>query len=601
MVYVIDKPETTKCFQQKYVYPGKDQWIAIQKCVVEFIQTKRYMYNGGWSIHYFLAQIDENLKIYDENDICDTTDFDMFGPTPCEDLVGLAQHLKNNIPDMNFTVNNGLHPNQYTVGINYLGVKLVDWIYITPVVYDFVPSITYKSGITTLHPLIELLRQYNMLSNMFLMAPDKDMDKVLFRIDMLEKHALIPWIREKGFAIPKKSESAIVKMTGKNVKNSSGGSSVLVPVPLTLSSAAVAVPSTTMPKKPQQQLKNPNKNTPSQQSPSNNSTTDSILVEALALQHNIDTLWVKAQKYVCYVGYRAFIDHVSMPHHNHVFYPIDCALHDAVFGKCFVNLLSFVRTQMQNLMLNPKDVQITGHISFIGVIGPLYNGWIEIAHRGLTIFRLFSLATPVHVTNPTTRVCSYFFNMAHMMWWSLYLKFIGRSKDEVDVFYTMTCLAYLAYLKNKTSDPFILRIQREYAVGVMPARNFYMMSNMLRAYGNGFKYSVVKKQEENVKKNNVVVIDIKKNTNNITNNKNHNNHNNHHNHHRDERQKGECDYKVYDGRVLFTFDVASKPHKMPELPFLYARLIQSSKSKSDDHESKANRHQNNKHKSKRKM
>ena len=196
-LYKIDRDVETKCFQLKNIYPGYELRETLIKTIREFVSSRPHIYNGGWAIHKFLEMIDPKLRIYNENDICEMTDFDLFGVDVIDELIHLGYKLKKEVPEMSYTVNNGVHTNQFTIGVNFLGQKLVDWIHVPKSVFDKLPIIKYRDGSICVHPKIELLRHYYVLSDFFSVSPDKDINKLLKRINLLEKYVLIPWLKEE--------------------------------------------------------------------------------------------------------------------------------------------------------------------------------------------------------------------------------------------------------------------------------------------------------------------------------------------------------------------------------------------------------------------
>ena len=492
--YIVDRAEDTPCFQQKYVFPGKDTWEKLEKLISKFVKQRRYMYNGGWAIHHFLKSLGLGLQIYDENNICEITDFDMFGPSPGEDLIALGEFLQAHLPDMTFNINNGMHPNQYIIMVNFLGAKLVDWIYISPRVYKSIPTVTYEDGVVCLHPMVELLRQYNMLSNMFLMAPDKDISKALKRIALLEKYAMQPWMKENKLWDARMLRADIFMKYPVD-----GGK------------------------------------------------------EAHDLQQMLLTSWFTEQKYVCKVGHVAFIEHNkfngtlgSTASHG-----LEFVVHDAVFGKCVNSLLNAIKKVDS---VDMKRIDVVLHEAFIGVIGPLYNGWIECKIDGVAFCRLYSLATPVHVVGDLERVCSYFFNMSHMMWRALYLRYL-KNESEAKFYDMMVARTYKSYMRHSRDKMFLLELKKETAVGVLPVRNFYMMNNLMRSQGMGVKYSVDKKSKQAGK-------DGKDG--------------------KDGKKQKAIDFKYnhFEGRAIFKQALDRvKGHALPQLPYLYGRIVSKNESK----------------------
>lgn len=486
--YSIERDEDTKCFQQKYVYPGVEKWDQMQKEITAFIKTRKYMFNGGWAIHHFLKSLNKGLIIYDENDICDTTDFDMFGPSPAEDLIKLGEHLKAKIPEMTFTVNNGMHPNQYVVLVNFMGLKLVDWIYISPKVYKFVPSITYKDGVTCLHPRVELLRQYNMLSNLYLIAPDKDFNKALKRISLLEQYAFEPWIKEANLWDARKNNT-----TYKN----------FVEYPL-------------------------NKNIKADKT------------QCIQLQSQLNKEWFSQQKYVAKLGQAAFLELVGSK--KPVSYiGLEYVVHDAVFQKCTVNLIQYLKNICKAQNINQERIDLVQYEPFIAVIGPMYNGWLDVKIDDVVLCRLYSLATPVHMYDMSSKTSSYFFNMAHMMWRSLYLNYM-RQSQEYTFYDAMVSTLYKSYTRTPKAKQFVLNMNKESTLGVIPVRNFYMVSNLLRFQKIGFFRQVIDNKVGEVQKKKIDT-------------------------------NPEYYYKSYEGKIVSRTYLSRCHKKLPDLPYLYQRMV----------------------------
>lgn len=498
-MYEIERSEDTKCFQQKYIFPGEEKWEQIKEQISSFIKTTQYMYNGGWAIHHFLTSLDNGLKIYNEDDICDSTDFDMFGPSPVEDLIKLGEVLRKQFPDMTFNINNGMHPNQYTILINFLGTKLVDWIYISPRVYKHIPSITYKNGVTCIHPRIELLRQYNMLSNIYLMAPDKDFNKAMKRIELLEKYAMIPWLKENDLWDLRKLKSLISLKITKSF----------------------------------------------------NTDTVKDYENIVKIQNDIVSEWNKNQKYVSKLGHTVFNEVYKFNHQN-TYSLLEFVVHDAVFSKALGSMIQFLKLKCKDYDISFDTIDISQHETFIGVIGPLYNGWVDFKVKDVLLCRLYSLGTPVHMYDIENRLCSYFFNMAHMMWRSLYSSYMDN-KSEKEIYDVMVAYSFKKYLTHPDEKLYILNMKKESTLGIIPSRNFYMVNNLLRKQGIGFFRFMI--DGVNEKKN------------------------------KSKLKKEDFFYKNYDGKITFRTTLAKiKNNRLPDLNYLYERI----KSKVKDTNNKDN-------------
>lgn len=517
IMYDVVREEETKCFQQKFVYPGQEKWEEVKKEIVAFLKNRKYMYNGGWSIHHFLKSLNLGLTVYNEDDICDSTDFDMFGPSPVEDLIQLGEHLKSKLPELTFTINNGMHPNQYIIMVNFMGAKLVDWIYISPKVYKHVPSITYANGVTCLHPRAELMRQYNMLSNLYLMAPDKDVSKALKRISLLEKYSMEPWIREMQMwdlrKLSKIDFQAYPRM------NTTGATHEL----------------------------------------------------RCFVQSRLASAWFQTQKYVAKVGHLAFLDITDALNVKSIkassstkrssskagknsdvadtlsqLKNIEFVVHDAVFDKCVTSLIQYMRTLCKEYSIKQDIVDFVQYEPFLAVVGPLYNGWVEIKVDGVVVLRMYSLATPVHMFDVKTKVASYFFNMAHMMWRSLYLTYV-RDDKQARFFDAMVATLYKLYTKHPSAKAFQLNLTKELTLGIIPVRNFYMVNNLLRSKKIGFFKHIVDNKIAPTNKQGAADTEPKN-----------------------------FFYRDFEGKVLSrTYLSRIKGNRLGDLPYLYERMVKT--------------------------
>jgi hypothetical protein len=501
--YEISQAMETKCFQQKYVYPGFPVWEKVMVCIAKFIRQRKHIYNGGWGIHYFLKSIDPELIIYDESDLCDASDFDLFGPSPATDLYDLGRLLRRQVPDLNFTIGSGMHPNQYTISVNFMGSKLVDWIYLSPKLFAFLPSATYANGVVGLHPIVELMRHFFLLSNIFLLPPDKDLQKVVKRVRLLETHAFAPWLKDKKLWTP---------------SDLAGARATVVDMPYPLEGKAAV---------------------------------------ACVFQKGLRTEWVPSFDHACIVGQLAYLEHDSqaVPKTDR-FVSMHVAVHDASFVKCMTSVASHLRAACAKAGIDPAHVKFVGRNAFMGVVGPLYNGWVECQYLDTTFLGVYSLASPVHVSNRKTKCCSYFFNMAHMLWWTLYLAFNKRSVEAM-LFTQMVGLTYGGYRMRPKDDLYTVHVDRAHAIGVLPVRNFYMMNNMMRAQNMAFKYTLDKKTDPSPRKAG--------NASNASAGEN------------KVKAFGEYDYgyKDYEGQVIFTRKLSDTPRgwdDAPPLPYLYGRI-----------------------------
>lgn len=403
--YKLTMDEETSCFQSKYVFPGEGVQKRMLDVIKDYVRSKKHIYNGGWAIHKFLDSISHEKKIYNEDNICEMADVDVYGVDVVSDLVGLGKALKHAFPEMNFLVNNGVHPNQYFVSINFLGQKLVDWIHVSPKVFKFLPTVTYANGDVCVTPWVELMRHYYMLSNLFMLAGSKSFDKVLGRVSLLEKFSLIPWLKDNKMWYKKD----IVKVT-ENAERSFG-------------------------------------------------ICDTFLKER----------WFDTQQIVC-----------KLP----ISHPNECeyVVHDAYFNKAKRTFIATIRAYCKQNGLPLQNVRVIAHEPFMGVAGPLYNGWIEVVLPYDKVIRLYSLATPVHVTNNKTRECSYFFTMSHLMWRIMWLQYTKQSKPTTENSEAMYIYNIAKWYKGYSSNDkfYTLTLLKDNFIGKTPVNHIPMINNILR-------------------------------------------------------------------------------------------------------------------------
>lgn len=415
---VYEKNEDSQCLKIKYEKPGEDIRILFRDTVKNFIKNSNNMFNGGWAIHNALIKINPKFALYNEQSICDTNDIDLFGYTPVESMIQLGNILSKKIAkkDMEFVISPGLHVNQYTLIVSYLGIKIIDFIYISKRIYNFLDKEKNSDGFNFIDSKIEIMRQYYMITNVFLLGPEKNINKIFDRIYMLEKHILIPYFSKLG-----------IWDLRKNLLNN-----IYV---------------------------------------SNNNIID--------VYKNIKQ-FIKSNKYICMVGLKAYMkifkqfeSSGSYSSNKNVMLYNEYVIHDAEFNTSVEALFNHLKKTTFS-----DDITIEFHDAFIGVIGPLYNGWVDIYVDKYLLCSIYSLATPVHIYK--NNITSYFFNMAHCLWRELYFRFIKN--EEMHFLYTKLIAKFLKMsIKAQKLDFFKYKITENEVVGHFPCRNFYQVSNKLRA------------------------------------------------------------------------------------------------------------------------
>lgn len=406
-LYHVDRDMETKCFQLRNIYPGAAVRQKINDVIIDFIGKRPHIYNGGWAVHKYLESIDPKHKLYNESDICEMTDFDLFGVDVVSELVELGYALKKEIPQLSFTVNNGMHMNQFIIVVNFLGQKLVDWIHVPASIFAKLPTIRYANGDICVHPMIELLRHYYMLSNYFAIAPDKDINKVLKRIYLLEKLVMIKWLKD----IQLWNKNDITKITLANQPSS---------------------------------------------------------VSFKQLDNYVVTQWFDMQKYVALINAPIISNETEY------------VVHDSKFNIVSSKLLSCLRKFCKEHNLPENAITVTTYEPFIGVIGPSYNGWLEINIDGIdATIRLYSHANPVHVYDATKRICSYFHSMSHWLWRILMqntLETPNKQKKELLELQVATVFKNVKY-----DDKFYtVTLKHEFFIGPSLVKSIYMTNNVLR-------------------------------------------------------------------------------------------------------------------------
>ena len=414
---IYEHNEDPLCLKLKYEKPGEDIMILFRDIIKKFLsESNSSMFNGGWAIHNALIQIDPKYALYDSNNICDTSDFDLFGYKPVEDMINLAYELSKQIPkkNMEFDVDPGMHPNQYRLNVRFMGIKIIDLIYISKKIYNFLEK-EKTDGLLYINSNIELMRQYYFITNIFMFSPTNSIDKILNRINLLEKNILIPQLKSKK-----------IWNLRKNILE-------------------------------------------------NIYSNDNEIIEI----SKIIKKFVKENEYICKVGLLTYnnifknndTSFISKNENiNKTKVKQEYVIHDEIYYTIINKLLKLLKNTDFDITIEFRD-------SFIGVIGPLYNGWVDIYINNVLIASFYSLATPVHVY--INKHCSYFFNLAHCMWRELYFKYIKNKESEL--FYTTIISKFLKQSENnRNNDFFKYKINISNFVGVYPFRNYYQVSNKLR-------------------------------------------------------------------------------------------------------------------------
>lgn len=118
----------------------------------------------------------------------------------------------------------------------------------------------------------------------------------------------------------------------------------------------------------------------------------------------------------------------------------------------------------------------------------------------------------------------------------------------------MVAYSFKRYLTHPKDKPYILNMNKESTLGVIPSRNFYMVNNLLRKQGIGFFRFMI--DGVNEKKNKTKL------------------------------KKDDFFYKNYEGKIIFRTTLEKiKNNKLPELNYLYERI--KSKNKNNDNDPKA--------------
>jgi hypothetical protein len=314
-----------------------------------------------------------------------------------------------------------VHTNQFTIGVNFLGQKLVDWIHIPKTVFDKLPTIRYKDGSVCVHPKIELLRHYYVLSDFFSVAPDKDINKLLKRIFLLEKYILIPWLQqEKLWYI-------------KDIR---------------------------VKQKPFMQQRSELSH---------------------QLEKYIHATWFEPQKYVVKIEASALANEIEF------------LVHDTRFINVSSKLIACVKRYCKEQQVDENKVIVSAHEPFIGVIGPSYNGWMEVSVQlesmDTVILRLYSHATPVHVYDREKRLCSYFHSMSHWLWRMLFLDVSSvhsvshpnQSDYKQHQLQSLSLQVAIAFKNIKyDNNAYTVLLKPDNFIGTTPIRNIYMTNNILR-------------------------------------------------------------------------------------------------------------------------
>jgi hypothetical protein len=126
--------------------------------VKKFIQKKKRIIYGGMSIDMALKAAGED-GIYASDAI---PDYDFMSPDAFADSIELADLIYLEFGDVGISSINALHPTTRRVRINF--VPVADITYISPELYDRVPTLDYK-GFRVIHPTFQRLDMHRAFCN----------------------------------------------------------------------------------------------------------------------------------------------------------------------------------------------------------------------------------------------------------------------------------------------------------------------------------------------------------------------------------------------------------------------------------------------------
>jgi hypothetical protein len=427
-----------ECLQKRMTYPGGDvmesTFTDLHKQLTALHNTVLFV--GGWSMHHFLKSIDPSLALYDEtNPLCSGGDFDVFCRQPVTTLINVTRDLKRNNQQLDFSISSGMHPNQYTMSINFVGTKLVDMLYMSPRVFDALPKLTID-GNFVLHPLVELTRQYFLLSNVFLMGPKvADIGKVLKRVAMLEEHALTA---PEWWSEPQRGGDSALSPTGKHRWSSAQTAAVARLcrewLPTTGGGALVG------------------------------ETALLVAETAMTAPHDLQTAVVAAVSN-------------GLPELG-----LEIAVHDATFAQTARALLKALKDMIPKT--EHAKVRVIHRRALAGLVGPLYNGWIEVWWDRIKFVALYSHAVPVHCltarTPDTMRVASFYHSVPHVTWTALLHKMDGATTARREATRAVIEAVSRKRAFGASKPQYTYCFDAPCFAGTFPVRNFFMVWHLRR-------------------------------------------------------------------------------------------------------------------------
>jgi hypothetical protein len=184
-------PKVIECFLSTHTQPGEAVMHAVWQTTFKFASRKGWLFTGGWAQHVFLREKDAAL--YDESKTCTSGDFDVYSTDPLQDLVELGQILQRQT-GMQVQTSAGMKPNVFHASFNFGGASIADCVYMPASVQKCVPQRivpTPHGNIRVTDPTFELSRLYHLVSNMFLLGKEMNLQKRFARIRLLEQHTAI--------------------------------------------------------------------------------------------------------------------------------------------------------------------------------------------------------------------------------------------------------------------------------------------------------------------------------------------------------------------------------------------------------------------------
>lgn len=424
-------PKLIKCFLSSVNYPGEKALVDVWNTTFAFASRKQWVLSGGWAQHIFLSSHAPQLALYDESRACTSGDFDVLCTDPLGDLVELAQILHKQT-GMQVTVGGGMRPNIFHANFNFGGVGLVDCSYIPPDVIDFIPHRVFESPHGVLRiadPVFELGKIYHLVSNVFLLGNEANLDKRFKRMHMLE--------------------DALLSGKNANVNSNSNANS------------------------------SANSNSNGAANANKTSAATRYLQDVVAKQ-----IGLRGAVLVGQAAYRALRGWDALKATGTV---LELAVHDLLFAEVANSLIAGA------VQAFPSAVSVSVHTAFIMLGGPPYSCWIDINVDALPLVRLLCLPTPVpcaHAQQPGVLVASCFFQLAHLMWAEMLesARGDGAAARRHRAAFAHTQRMYLAASAEGAAAPIpeLLDyvVDERHFAGRMPAESLYSRYNKRRATGS---------------------------------------------------------------------------------------------------------------------